>query len=117
MATPTVKAKAAKAKSTKARTGNAKPKRDLLQLIHGVVDKGATAVEEIHRSIATMPLKTLEEVGVFEKTAEEVRNVQSEAIGGVYNLIRDINKRVEKFSTEILDDLSERSEHEHNRAE
>jgi hypothetical protein len=106
-----------KATTRKARNGNRTPEKDLLGLVHGVVDKGATAVEEIHRSIAGMPLQAMEQAGVFEKTAEDVRHVQSDAIGAVYSLIRDINKRVEKFSTELLHDLSEQAGQRRNEAD
>ena len=38
-----------------------KHRQSLTELVEETVDKGATAVEEIHKSFADLPLKLLEE--------------------------------------------------------
>jgi hypothetical protein len=45
------------------------------------IDDGATRVEEIHKSIAILPLDVLERLDVFEKTVKDVRRVQDAPIG------------------------------------
>jgi hypothetical protein len=81
------------------RTSQAKRVADLIQ---EAVDKGATTVEEVHKSIADLPLKMLEEVEFLKKPVKEVRRVQDRSIGAVYDLIRGINGQVGKLAADVL---------------
>ena len=74
----------------------------IIELIQEAVDKGANTVEEIHKSIADLPLKMLEEIEVLKKPVKEVRRVQDRSIGAVYDLIREINAQIRKLAAEIL---------------
>jgi len=74
----------------------------LTKLIQESIDKGATTVEEIHKSIAALPLKILEESGLLRGPAKKVKRVQDQTIGAVYNLIRDVNEKVGAFASELL---------------
>ncbi len=85
--------------ATARRTSEAKRIADL---IHEAVDKGATTVEEVHKSIADLPLKVLEEIELLKKPVKEVRRVQDRSIGAVYDLIRGINRQVGKLAVEAL---------------
>lgn len=78
--------------------------RDLTELIENAVNKGATSVEQIHREIADLPLGVLERLGLFERTAEDVRSIQEASIGAVYDLIRDVTREVTKLAGELLAD-------------
>ena len=71
--------------------------------IQDAVDRGATTVEEIHKAIAELPLDVLEQNGLFEKTAAEVRDVQERSIGAIYDVIRDVNRRVGELATDLLE--------------
>ena len=71
-------------------------------LIHEAVDKGATTVEEIHKSIADLPLKILDGVEFLKKPVKEVRRVQDRSIGAVYDLIRNVNEQVGKLASDVL---------------
>ena len=77
--------------------------RALTELIKDVVDQGATTAEEIHRAIADLPLTVLERIGLFERTAQDVRKIQDTSIGAVYGLIRDINQKVSKLAGDVLE--------------
>jgi hypothetical protein len=70
------------------------------------IDEGATRVEEIHKSIAELPLKILEESDVLRKQAREVRRVQDRAIGAIYGLIRKINHEVGSYASDVLAETS-----------
>jgi hypothetical protein len=72
------------------------------ELIHEAVDKGATTVEDIHKSIADLPLKILEEVEFLKKPVKEVRRIQHRSIGAVYDLIRSVNEQVGKLGSDVL---------------
>lgn len=74
----------------------------IVDLIQEAVDEGASTVEEIHKAIADLPLKILEEVEFLKKSVKEVRRIQDRSIGAVYNLIRDINEQIRKLAAQIL---------------
>ncbi len=83
-------------------------KKALTQLIEEAVEKGATTVEQIHREIADLPLTVLERVGLFERTAENVRSLQEASIGAVYDVIRDVNHQVNQLAGELLGERDDR---------
>jgi len=74
----------------------------VVDLIQDAVDKGATTVEEVHKSIADLPLKMLENVDFLKQPVKEVRRVQDRSIGAVYDLIRSINQQVGKVADDVL---------------
>jgi len=65
-------------------------------------DKTATTVEEIHQSIAELPFTALERIGVMEDAAAEGKRMTSEAIGSVYDLIRDVNGKVSDYASSFF---------------
>jgi hypothetical protein len=88
-----------------------KERQSLAEMIEEAVDKGTTAVEEIHKSIADLPLKLLEESELVRKPAREVRRLQDRAIGAIYDVVRDTNRRVAKLVSELVDRQTTRSTH------
>ena len=81
-------------------------KKTLTRLVQDEIDKGATTVEEIHKAIADLPLKMLEEIDLLKGPAKEVRRVQDRTIGAIYELIRTINHKVWTFASELLAELT-----------
>lgn len=77
-------------------------RKDIADLVEEAIDRGATTAEDIHKSIADLPLKILEEIEVLRKPVREVRRVQDRSIGAVYDLIRQINERVAKLASDML---------------
>jgi histone H3/H4 len=77
-------------------------KKTVARAIEDAVDEGATTAEEIHKSIAELPLKILAESDVLRKPVKEVRRVQERAIGAVYDLIRKINHEVGSVASDVL---------------
>ena len=77
-------------------------RQKLVKLIQDSIDKGATTVEEIHKSIADLPLKILEESDLLREPAKEVRQVQDRTLGAIYDRIRDINEKVGGLASELL---------------
>jgi len=75
----------------------------LTELIEDAVNKGANTVEQIHREIADLPLGVLERLGLFERTASDVRRVQDASIGAVYDVIRDVNFLVTKLAGDLIE--------------
>ena len=76
--------------------------RRLTDLVQEAVDDGATTAEEIHKRIAALPLDVLERLDRLEKTVTDVRKIQDQSIGAVYDMIRSINHEVAKMAKTVL---------------
>jgi hypothetical protein len=83
--------------------------KTLVRLIQDSIDKGATTVEEIHKSIADLPLKMLQDSDLLRRPAKEVKRVQDHTIGAIYDVIRSINEQVGTFASELLAKASKRA--------
>jgi histone H3/H4 len=84
--------------------------KHITKIIQEAIDRGATTVEEIHKSVADLPLKILEERELLRRPAKEVRRVQDRSIGAVYDLIRQINAQVGNLASDLLDKAGRRHE-------
>lgn len=80
-----------------------KERQSLPELIEEVVAQSATTVEEIHKSIADLPLKLMEESELLRKPAREVRRLQDKVIGAIYDVVRDTNRRIAKLVSDLLE--------------
>jgi hypothetical protein len=83
-------------------------KKPLADVIKDAIDKGTTRVEKIHKSIADLPLRMLEETDLLKGPAKEVRRVQDHAIEAVYDLIRTINRQVGTVASDLRHELGKR---------
>ena len=82
----------------------------LSELIEEVVDQGATTVEETHRAIAEMPLGVLDQLGLLERTTNDVRHIQDVSLGAIYGLIRAVNHKVAGLAGELLEGRAQRAD-------
>ena len=83
-------------------------RKALVRFIEEAIEKGATTVEDVHKSIAQLPLKVLEESDLLRGPAKEVRRIQDHTIGVIYDLIRYINGQVGRLAIELLDQAANR---------
>ena len=83
-------------------------RKTLVKLIQDSIDKGATTVEEIHKSIGDLPLKILEGSKLLQGPAKEVRHLRDHTIGAIYDLIRTINEEVGTLASERLAEVAKR---------
>lgn len=81
---------------------------DLTEMIEQAIHRGASSVEEIHLSIASLPLGVMENLGLLERTARDVKRVQEESIGAVYDRIRRINHEVGRLAADLLESTTRR---------
>ena len=88
-----------------------KKRQSLTEVIEVAVDKGATTAEQIHKSIADFPLKLMEESELLREPAKGVRRLQDQTIGALYDLVRDTNRRVAGFTSDLFRGLNKRSAH------
>lgn len=84
------------------RSGARSEVKRLADLVQEAVDEGATSAEEIHKSIADLPLEVLERLDVFKDAVEDVRKVQDASIGAVYDAIRQINREVTALARRLV---------------
>ena len=64
-------------------------------------------VEEIHKSIADLPLKMLEESELLRGPAKEARRVQDHT-GAIYDVIRRIDQQVGTLASKLLHEAAKR---------
>jgi len=83
-------------------------RQTLVKLIQDSIDKGATSVEEIHKSIADLPLKILEGSELLKAPAKEVRQLRDHTIGAMYDVVRKINQEVGTLASELLAEAEKR---------
>ena len=74
----------------------------LAEWIQETVDRTATSIEEIHKSIAEIPLDVMRSTGHFEQTAADIGDVQERSIGALYDVVRDVNRRVVGLAADLL---------------
>lgn len=74
-------------------------------LIQEAVDKGATSVEQIHRTIAELPLEVLEKRGLLGEEGKDARKLVDTSIGAVYDVIRAVNREVGELASGIFEAL------------
>lgn len=74
----------------------------LADLVRQAVDDGATTAEEIHKTIAALPLDVLQRLDLSDKTVKDVKRIQDSSIGAVYDAIRSVNREVTQLAAEIL---------------
>lgn len=79
----------------------------LKDLVQEAVNKGATTVEQIHQTIAAMPLDALEKRGLLDEKAASLREAQASTIGAVYDAIRRINQEVGDLATGLIEGLED----------
>ena len=76
--------------------------KDLQEYVQLTIDKGATSLEEVHKSIANMPLDFLEKIGPIKGTVEGVKEIQANTIGNVYESIRLVNEKAGEIASRLL---------------
>ncbi len=84
--------------------------RKLKDLVQEFVDKGATSVEDIHKSIAALPLEALEGIEGIGESAKGIKEIQQKTIGGVYDIIRSVNNKVAEIAEEIISKVEKKDE-------
>ena len=75
---------------------------DLQATVQDAIDKGATSIEEVHKSIANMPLDLLAKIGPLEDVVKGGKAFQEQTIGSVYENIRLMNQKVGDIASQLL---------------
>lgn len=76
----------------------------LKDMVQEAVDKGATTVEEVHRTIAEIPIEQMERNGLLDAdSAQEKKDLHHKTVGTVYDAIRTINRQVGEMASELFE--------------
>ena len=79
-----------------------KREKRIVDVIHDSIDKGADTAEEIHKAVASFPLRLLDQSDLFKKPVRRIRTIQERNIGALYDLVRNINRRAARFASQML---------------
>lgn len=86
----------------------------LKDLLQEAIDKGAHSVEQIHKTIAAMPLSALKERGLLSDDAAEKHD---ESVGAIYDAIRRVNKEVGDLASGLIESLEDHQAVQKNMSE
>lgn len=81
----------------------------LQEIVQKAIDDGATTVEQVHRSIASMPFDVLEKIDALQKPVNTAREMHDQTVGNIYETIRLLNDRVGEMARTLLGEGKDRS--------
>lgn len=79
----------------------------LKDLVQDAIDKGASSVEQIHKTIVDLPLSVLEKNGLLDIDSEQRDELWDKSVGQIYEAIRRVNQEVGEIASqafEVIDD-------------
>ncbi len=74
----------------------------LQKLVEEAIDDGATTVEQVHSSIASMPFDVLERIDALQGAVGAARNIHDDTVGNIYETIRLLNDRSGEIARKLL---------------
>jgi len=83
-------------------------------LIQEAVDKGATSVEQIHKTIAELPLTALQKRGLLGEEGSKALDVVDTSIGTVYEAIRSVNREIGELASGLFEALENHADARQN---
>lgn len=74
----------------------------LQEIVQKAIDDGATTVEQVHLSIASMPFDVLENIDVLHKPVNKARDIHDQTVGNIYETIRLLNDRAGEMARNLF---------------
>jgi hypothetical protein len=72
------------------------------EIVEKAIEDGATTVEQVHLSIASMPFDMLEKVDALQKPVGKAREIHDQTVGNIYETIRLLNERAGEIARTLL---------------
>ncbi|MGH8516010.1 MAG: hypothetical protein ACREUE_00985 [Panacagrimonas sp.] len=72
------------------------------EIVEKAIEDGATTVEQVHRSIASMPFDILENVDALQKPVGKAREIHDQTVGNIYETILLLNERAGEIARTLL---------------
>lgn len=82
--------------------------KELQDVVQSAIEQNSKSLEQVHRSIARLPLKYLGKIKKIEEEAKDVEDIQEKIIDHTYDLIRSVNTQLFDVSKEIVGLVSTR---------
>lgn len=79
----------------------------LKDLVQQAIDKGATSVEQIHKTIADLPFSVLEKNGLLNVEPEKRDELWDKSFGQVYEAIRRVNQEVGELASHAFETIED----------
>ena len=79
----------------------------LKDLVQQAIDTGASAVEQIHKTIAALPLAVLEKQGLLDIDSDKRDELWDKSFGQVYEAIRRVNQEVGELATQAFEAIED----------
>ena len=79
----------------------------LKDLVQQAIDKGATSVEQIHKTIAELPLAVLEKQGLLDVDSDKRDELWDKSFGQVYEAIRRVNQEVGELASSAFEAIED----------
>lgn len=79
----------------------------LKDLVQQAIDTGATSVEQIHKTIAALPLAVLEKQGLLDVDSEKRDELWDKSFGQVYDAIRRVNQEVGELASQAFEAIED----------
>ena len=76
--------------------------KDIATGIHKTIEDATTAVEDVHRAIAAVPFRVIGKVEGLDGPIAEVHELHDRSVGAIYDLVREVNARIGRFTNELL---------------
>lgn len=83
-------------------------KREIKEFKKGMEETfqvGITSAEQLHKTIAEVPLSYLESIEPIRNQIHEIKEYQNKAITGFYIFLKDVNNRIGEVSDQIIDQI------------
>ena len=72
------------------------------KLIKETVDNVSEDIERVHQKVVSLPIEYIGKMKRMEKISKDVQEIQENAIGHVYDLVRIVNEKVNDVTLSIL---------------
>lgn len=69
------------------------------------IDKGTSSIEDLTKSIASLPYDALAKIGPFADTANGLKEVQENSIGKVCAMTRSMNQQISGYADNLIEKL------------
>jgi hypothetical protein len=79
----------------------------LKDLVQQAIDTGASSVEQIHKTIAALPLAVLEKQGLLDIDSDKRDELWDKSFGQVYEAIRRVNQEVGELATQAFEAIED----------
>ncbi|MBW2368983.1 MAG: hypothetical protein JRH15_13970 [Deltaproteobacteria bacterium] len=76
--------------------------KDVQNVVKSSIAQGSQSIEQVHQTLAKLPLKYLGKIEKIKDTTKDVIDIQEKTIGHLYDLFRSLNDKVFDVSKDVV---------------